>query len=232
MKVSDEKLRASIEMVADENMKKLEEEMKNVEPHTFSDEFEKKMEALLQNPMPEAKKKAYSIPRYVAAAAAVVLVVGGLGIAGSAKMYASETKIPVLQWMENFFVTEHDTDQKKGEKSSEVLFNQDQIGYVPEGFELVEEISRQSKVSYTYKNNGDDYIILEVYNDKTSLGVDGKEVVPDVSVNNAGLEYRYMYKESIQEHIFVWLDEAGCEYYLSGSIEKEEMINVMNGISY
>lgn len=67
MKVSDEKLRASIEMVTDEDMKKLEEDMKNVEPHTFSDEFEKKMEALLENPMPKAKKKVYSIPRYVAA---------------------------------------------------------------------------------------------------------------------------------------------------------------------
>lgn len=232
MKVSDEKLRASIEMVTDEDMKKLEEDMKNVEPHTFSDEFEKKMEALLENPMPKAKKKVYSIPRYVAAAAAVVLVVGGFGIAGSTKMYASETKIPVLQWMENFFVTEHDTDQMKGEKSSEVLFGQDQIGYVPEGFELVEEISRQSKVSYTYKNVEDEYIVLNVYSDKLLSGIDNQDILKNQGINADGLEYWYMYKSESMEHIFTWLGKNEEFYALRGTIDQEEMQKIMNSISY
>lgn len=232
MKVSDEKLRASIEMVTDEDMKKLEEDMKNVEPHTFSDEFEKKMEALLENPMPKVKKKVYSIPRYVAAAAAVVLVVGGFGIAGSTKMYASETKIPVLQWMENFFVTEHDTDQMKGEKSIEVLFNQDQIGYLPEGFELVEEEDWNSRISYTYENSCKNYITLEIYQDKMKNGIDNKETNKKFDLNGDGLEYYYVYKEDSCKHIFEWLDEAGKLYLLSGDISKEELQAVMDSISY
>lgn len=232
MKVCEEKLHDAMELVTNEDMEALEQEMKNVEPHTFSTEFEQKMEALLQSEMPKAKKKSRVIPRFAAAAAAVVIVAGGIGIASGRQLYASETKIPILQWMEDFFVTEHDTESSKGEKSKEVLFSQEQVGYLPEGFELVEEVVRTSKVSYTYENVEKDHIILEVWKDKESSGRDSEEISQDVSVNAAGLEYRYVYKTEAQEHIFAWIDVKGQEYYLSGSVSEEEMHQVMNGISY
>lgn len=232
MKVCEEKLHDAMELVTNEDMEALEQEMKNVEPHTFSTEFEQKMEALLQSEMPKAKKKSRVIPRFAAAAAAVVIVAGGIGVASGTQLYASETKIPILQWMEDFFVTEHDTESSKGEKSKEVLFSQEQVGYLPEGFELVEEVVRTSRVSYKYENDSEKYIILEVYLDKDSLGIDNSEVAQDVSINQAGLEYRYGYKEERQEHIFTWIDMNGQEYYLSGSVSETEMIQVMNGISY
>lgn len=232
MKVCDEKLRDAIELAANEDMEALEQEMKNVEPHTFSNEFEQKMEALLQSEMPRVKKKPRVIPRFAAAAAAVVVVAGGIGLASGTQLYASETKIPILQWMENFFVTEHDAESSKGEKSKEVLFRQEQIGYLPEGFELVEEQIFRSRVSYKYEDASKKYIILEVYQDKDSLGIDNSEVTQDISINQAGLEYRYGYKEDRQEYIFTWIDSNGQEYYLSGSASEEEMLNVMNGISY
>lgn len=232
MGVSDKKLQAGIEMVTNEDMKRLDEEMKNVEPHTFSDEFEKKMDTLLQSSAPKAKRKTIRISGHVAVAAAVVLMVGGLGIASGAKLYASETKMPILQWMGNFFVTEHDTDQMKGEKSNEVLFQQEQIGYLPEGFELIQETSRHSRVSYVYKNSTNEYIRLSVCEDKSVLGIDIDKKTPDVSVSASGLEYRYAYKTDSKEHTFFWTDENEYVYYLSGSIEKEELINIMDSISY
>lgn len=232
MNVCDEKLHAGIELVTDEDMETLEQEMKQVEPHKFSEEFEKKMETLIQTQMPRKKKRTCSTPRYVAAAAAAVVVIGGFGMAGGAKLYASETNIPILKWMENFFVTEHDTDQMKGENSKEVLFDQEQIGYLPEGFELVEEIVRESKVSYIYENLEKKSIMLKVMDDKFSVGTDNNEMTQNIDLNQAGLEYRYVYKTDSCKHIFEWIDETGKCYVLSGNIAKAELEQVMNSISY
>lgn len=231
MNVCDERLQTGIELVTSEDMETLEQEMNLEKPHEFSKEFEQKMETLLNKSMPK-RKSTCSIPRYMAAAAAAVVVIGGFGVAGGAKLYASETNIPILQWMENFFVTEHDTDQMKGEKSIEVLFSQDQIGYLPEGFELVEEVIRESKVSYIYKNDSGKHIILEIYQNKMLTGIDNMETNKKVHLNESGLEYYYVYKEDSCKHIFEWLDEAGKLYLLSGEISKEELQAVMNGIFY
>lgn len=168
----------------------------------------------------------------MAAAAVAVVVIGGFGLTGGAKLYASETNIPILKWMENFFVTEHDTDQVKGENSNEVLFDQAQIGYLPEGFELVEEIVRESKISYIYENSEKKSIMLKVMDDKFSVGMDNNEIAQNVDVNQAGLEYRYIYKADSCKHVFEWVDATGRCYVLSGDIVKAELEQVMNGISY
>lgn len=231
MNVCDERLQTGIELVTSEDMETLEQEMNLEKPHEFSKEFEQKMETLLNKSMPK-RKSTCSIPRYMAAAAAAVVVIGGFGVAGGAKLYASETNIPILQWMENFFVTEHDTDQMKGEKSIEVLFSQDQIGYLPEGFELVEEVIRESKVSYIYKNDVGKHIILEIYQDKMLAGADNIETGQNVDINADGLAYRYVYKEDLKVHVFEWSDAIDRFYILSGDIAKEELEIVMNSISY
>lgn len=231
MNVCDERLQTGIELVTSEDMETLEQEMNLEKPHEFSKEFEQKMETLLNKSMPK-RKSTCSIPRYMAAAAAAVVVIGGFGVAGGAKLYASETNIPILQWMENFFITEHDTDQMKGEKSIEVLFSQEQIGYLPEGFELVEEVVRESRMSLVYENDFQDHIFLEVYRDKLLTGVDNMETDKKVNLNKAGLEYYYVYKEDSCKHMFEWLDETGKLYLLSGDISKEELQAVMDSVSY
>lgn len=232
MNVCDERLQTGIELVTSEDMETLEQEMNLEKPHEFSKEFEQKMETLLNKSMPK-RKSTCSIPRYMAAAAAAVVVIGGFGVAGGAKLYASETNIPILQWMENFFVTEHDTDQMKGEKSIEVLFSQDQIGYLPEGFELLEAENWNSKASYTYKSNKEEeYIILEVWEYKMLSGVDNSEIWSQYDVNEDGLEYRYAYKADSCKHTFEWLDKTGKLYLLSGNISKDELQAVMDSISY
>lgn len=232
MNVCDEKLHAGIELITDEDMETLEQEMKQVAPHKFSEEFEKKMDTLIKDQMPRKKKRTYSRPRYVAAAAAAVVVIGGFGLTGGAKLYASETNIPILKWMENFFVTEHDTDQVKGENSNEVLFDQAQIGYLPEGFELVEASVLGSKSSYIYQDEENHRIVLEVWKDKISSGMDNAETGKGMDINEAGLEYRYIYKTDSCKHVFEWLDKSSKCYILSGDIAKAELEQVMNGISY
>lgn len=229
MKACDEKLRDSILRVMEQEDAELEEEMKQFEPHVFSESFEKKMEEVMR--VQARKSKRSSIIRYVAVAVVVALLVGGILFIGSEDLRASEIGVGILEWMENFFVVENDTNRSKDE-DVDVLFDESQIGYLPEGFEKVEEEVTFSKVNYLYQNDDDEYVSLLVYRNKASLGVDNDEIVQEVALNDAGLEYRYIYKVDSSEHIITWIDKEELCYSLSSSLEKEEIMRIMNSITY
>ena len=149
MKACDKKLRDSILRVMNEEDAAIDEEMKQSEPHVFSESFEKKMEELMK--VQSHKHKRSYIIRYVAATAAVVLFISGIMFVGHEDLRASDFSVSIREWMENFFVIENDTNRDKDE-NVDVLFEESQIGYLPEGFEKVEEIVRFSKVYYKYQN--------------------------------------------------------------------------------
>ena len=229
MKACDKKLRDSILRVMNEEDAAIEEEMKQSEPHVFSESFEKKMEELMK--VQSHKHKRSYIIRYVAATAAVVLFISGIMFVGHEDLRASDFSVSIREWMENFFVIENDTNRDKDE-NVDVLFEESQIGYLPEGFEKVFESVLFSKVQYKYENDIGYYIIIQIYRDKALAGVDNEEITQEVGLNSTGLEYRYIYKEDSEEHIITWVDEDNIFYSLSGSLDKEELIKVMNNISY
>lgn len=229
MKACDEKLRDSILRVMEQEDAELEEEMKQFEPHVFSESFEKKMEEVMR--VQARKSKRSSIIRYVAVAVVVALLVGGILFIGSEDLRASEIGVGILEWMENFFVVENDTNRSKDE-DVDVLFDESQIGYLPEGFEKVEEYESFSYVLYKYKNNIGDYIVLEVFRDKTSSGVDNDEITQEIGLNAFGDEYRYVHKEDSGENILTWTDENDICYVLNTLLNQEEVINIMNSINY
>ena len=220
-----DKLKSCITEVMDDLDDELEEEMENLEPHVFSEEFEKKMEDLIQTQNRKARR--YDAVRYIAAVVVTVLLVGGVLFVGNEEVRASKIGVDILEWMEGFFVVEEKSQEDDG-----VLFEESQIGYLPEGFEKVEESVRFSKVCYRYQNEFGDYIVLEVRRNKIESMVDNEEIGQDVSLNVAGLEYRYIYKEDSKENIVVWKDTNEIYYQLQGTYDKEEIIKMMNGISY
>lgn len=227
MRTSNKKLKESLLRVAQSEEAALEEEMKGCEPHIFSEEFEKKMEKVME--IRARKVKRYYMMRYAAAMIVTVLLVGGILFVGNEEARASKVGIDILEWMENFFlVGEGETTRKE----EEVLFDESQIGYLPEGFEKVEEIVRFSKVYYKYQNGIGEYIVLEVCRDKIESIVDNEEIGQDVSLNAAGLEYRYIYKEDSKENVVTWKDKEDIYYYLQGTYNKEEIIKIMDSISY
>ena len=48
---------------------------------------------------------------------------------GSGDLRATKTNIDILEWFENFFTVKDGTDDRNG---TEVLFEESQIGYLPE----------------------------------------------------------------------------------------------------
>lgn len=227
MKACDKKLRDSILRVMNEEDAAIEEEMKQSEPHVFSESFEKKMEELMK--VQSHKHKRSYIIRYVAATAAVVLFISGIMFVGHEDLRASDFSVSIREWMENFFVIENDTNRDKDE-NVDVLFEESQIGYLPEGFEKTYEDVMFSKVCYKFENKEGEYFLLEVYRDKASSGIDNQEIKQEVHLNSAGLEYRYIDKEEING--IVWNDRENVFYNLAGTVDVEEIINIMNGIIY
>lgn len=224
---ADEKLAASILRVMNQEEEAIQAEIKKEGPHVFSEEFEKKLEKVME--VRARKAKRYNVMRYAAAMIVTFLLVGGILFVGNEEARASKVGIDILEWMENFFlVDEGDTTRKE----DEVLFAESQIEYLPEGFEKVEELVMFSKVSYRYQNADGDYVVLEVYRDKTSSGIDNEDVGQEVNLNVAGLEYRFIDKDEENSNAIAWTDKEEIYYYLTSTLEKEEVINIMNGISY
>lgn len=227
--LTDEILHNAVVSWFEEEERRLEEEMKNAEPHVFSEEFERKMEEIMR--VQKRKSRRSNVIRYAASAAAVVLLVCGLFFVGNEELRASKFRIDVLEWMEDFFVVENDTNRDKNNEN-DVLFHESQIGYIPEGFEKVEEEVTHSRVCYRYKNQDGEYIGVWVYREKGLSGIDNEKTKIDVSINTYGMEYSYVYKEDTKEHIVTWSDENGKFYSLIGTIAQNEIIKVMNGIMY
>lgn len=226
---------------------KIEEEMKNAEPHVFSKEFESKMDALIQSMdskkalgkakggKKKSKEEEESEPRpiysckikYMAAAIVAVCCITGFLFFNGKNAVASQNSLRIKEWMEDFFVVEEKSEKKEG-----VLFEESRIGYMPEGFEKVEESVFYSRVYYKFQNNTGNYIMIKVYQDKIEAAIDNSEMQKDILLNKAGYEYQYGYKESIDEHIFVWIDIKGVYYQVQSIFDKDEIIKVMDGISY
>ena len=223
----EEMLKACIMEVMEKKEDELEEEMKNFEPHVFSKKFEEKMEAVMT--VEKRKTKRYNAVRYVAAAIVTVLLVGGVIFIGNEEIRASKIGVEVLQWLENSFVVENKTDK---DNAGDVLFEESRIGYLPEGFEKVAEEVTFSVVSFKYQNIEGNCINLQVYRDKTISGINNEEISQEVALNANGLEYYYVYRDETGENIITWIDQKGTYYLLNSKLEKTELINIMNSISY
>jgi hypothetical protein len=163
----------------------LMEEMKHAQPHVFSKEFEQKMQEVMRVQARVSKRS--DLVRYLATAAVVILMVFGLLFIGNEDLRASDFKINILEWFEEFFVVENDTNRDKDDES-DVLFHESQIGYIPEGFEKVAEEVQFSQVAYRYQNDFGDKLVIQVYREKSMSNMDNKEIERDRALNEEGLE--------------------------------------------
>ncbi len=231
---SNDTLHQALNRICEEDNCQIEEEMKNTKPHVFSAEFERKMEELMKVETPEMKaerrkKKFLGVARYAVAVVVAVVLLGRVFFSGNKNVSASNMKFRIIEWLENAFVVEEGSSVRQDES---VLFDVDRIGYLPEGFELTVDDAIFSRIYYKFQNATGDYVTLHVYCDSTNTGIDNQEIFQEIDLNKAGFEYRYVYKKESKEHIISWKDDKGIYYFLYGTVDKDEMIKVMNGIIY
>lgn len=229
MKACDEKLKACLlEAMRIENAE-LEAEVKEKGPHEFSKEYREKMEKILV--VRKRKHRLGNHLRFAAACLVVVLMTGSLMIAGSTKTTASKLNIDILSWLEDFFDLKED---EKAGKNEGIIFDDSQIGYIPDGFEMVEEISRFSNVAYKFEDeSGNFYFGIRVNSNSYYMQIDNDVVIEQAHVNDAGYEYTITKaSEEGEFYKIIWKDKNDLIYYVYGNISIDELINIMNKITY
>ena len=228
-KISNKELHDCVVKMMDLEEKLLMEEMKDAQPHVFSNEFERKMQEVMR--VQARVNKRSDLVRYLATAAVVILMIFGLLFIGNEDLRASEFKINILEWFEEFFVVENDSNAGKTDPT-DILFDESQIGYIPEGYEKVAEEVLFSEVGYRYQNKLGDYFDIWIYRDGNYSGVDNDQTKHDIGVSVRGIEYRYVYKELDGEYIITWVDINEKFYLLTSTMEFCEILRVMDSISY
>lgn len=209
------------------------DEMINSKPHVFSEEFERKMQEVMRVETPaeraaRLRKKRVQKIQIVATIIVTVVLAAGLMFQGNRNVLASDMKMRITQWLENAFVRE----EGEAIRQERVEFEKEQIGYLPEGFNLVSEEVTFTELYYKFGDSKENYIILKVDKSKATLGVDNNQVMQDIYINSAGLEYQFVVYEDSQVKGLLWTGKDKLVYTLHGTVEVDELIKIMDGIVY
>lgn len=228
MKACNEKLRSALEEAMSLAEAREAEEMAQMEPHEFSEEFERKMEELFAT-LPTRESKRKKMKRYIAASIVAVFLIVGVLVTTSVTTNASWFGLNITQWLEDFFRL--DTGEGK-RKEDAVLFEEAQIGYLPEGFKKVAEGVSFSCVYYRYQNDKQEDIFVYAVRDKGLLNSDSTDIEQEVGISITGIEYQYIRKDNFGAESVIWKNEEDIYYQVSSILGIEEILKIMNGISY
>lgn len=228
MKACDEKLRSSLVEAMELDDAKLEAEMQDLAPHVFSESFEKNMAKLMKKHRRKYRRR--RLIRFTAVTATLLFLIGGPIFINSEQLSASALSIDIKEWLDRFFTVE---DGAEGRKDEEVLFDDSQLGYIPEGFEKVEEEESFSYVYYKYEHENGKYFYIKVTRGKSELYVDNEDIQANVKMNDAGYEYIMVAKDlNKDDKIVMWKNNKEIYYHIQGTIIGEELIKIMNNINY
>ena len=203
----------------------IDEEMEQYEDYVFSDEFETGMKKLLV--VRNKKTKSTGVFKYAVSMAATLLVVVGIVSASATSTKATLPSIDILGWFDNHF------EFNKGistSKDGELVFDEEQITYIPEGFVKTGKIKTFTYIEYTYENTEAKYFSVRVSKALNQPQQDNEEIVRETFVNDAAYECLYIEREN--ECMYIWEDVEGLYYRVYGNVDKNELNSVMNGIQY
>mgnify|MGYP000868619133 CR=1 FL=1 len=190
----------------------LEKEVVSTEPHVFSNEFNRKMDKLLNF----SKKPYFNFVNTVGKRAAVIIIafITALSITTfSVKAFRE----PVV----NFSISVY-------EKFSNILFHADEPEYLPDGYNLKENNNFGNVIEIIYSNRNDDLFFEQYIISSTQIGadtegtdiemltVDGKEIL---FYNNKGVNR------------IIWTD-GSYGYKVIGVIDKYEIMKMIKLTKY
>ena len=173
------------------------------------------------------KSERARIFKYAVSVAAALLVVVGIVSASATSTKATLPSIDILEWLDNHF------EFNKGistSKDTELIFDEAQITYIPEGFVKTGENKIFTYIEYKYENSEGKYFSVRVIKALNQPQQDNEEIVKETFVNDAGYECLYVEREN--EVVYIWEDSEGLFYRMYGNVGKDELCSIMNGIQY
>ena len=224
-KAADEKLRESLRECIRKKSAMFDEEMEQYEDHVFSDKFETEMKKLfvVRNKKTERAK----VFKFAVSVAAALLVVVGIAFTSATSTKATLPSIDILDWLDDHFEFRKGTPDSK---ESELIFDEAQITYIPEGFVKTGENKNFTYIEYKYENAEEKYFSVRVIKALNQPQQDNEAIVRETFLNDAGYECLYVEREN--EFAYIWEDSEGLFYRVYGNVDKHELNTVMNGIQY
>jgi len=219
----DNKLKQALEIYIEHKLSSLPslQELENF--HTFSPEFEKKMNNLIRN----YKKPYYKLINSVGKRVAVLVFT--LLIAISATVFSVEAlRNNVFDFLINIyndFVSifyDKTPEDNKDQRIDQIYAPQ----YIPEGFEIIFKEVQNGAVLHIYSDSNENRIILEQSIYSLNLGVDNENREYEIiDINgNEGL----FYLDKGINHI-IWNNGGYC-FQVKGPISKEEIVKIARSI--
>lgn len=224
MNRGQEKLRNALIELAQQEEKMLKEEFEQAEPHIFSEEFEKKMADLFEQKERKTRKQS-CLKRItsMAAVAVTVCIIGMPVVSGS----AGKPLVDIKEWLQKSFTFEMSVNVE----NTVVEFSVKNLSYIPEGFSVYES-EDEYMVDLYFSNEQDGYFSLRVSNMKfLSKQESEKGVQRRDFITSGGYECsEFSYETGVD--VYMWSDEIGLFYYLSGNIGEDELVMILEGINY
>ena len=213
----DEKIRQYLIAMMELEEERLNEQMEECEPHVFSEEFERKMQNLLTVHRKRCKRRA--VLRFAAKMAACLLLCVGL-VTATHTAVASLPAMDIKGWF-----AKHFEFSKGSQTKEEVDFSEEMITYIPEGFVKTTEEKKYTYQRYAYEDRNGNYFNIRCSKALVESQQDNENIVREVITGDNGIEYTRIKQE--KEVMYIWEDDAGMYYYVSGNIKEEELKQVM-----
>ena len=224
-KAADEKLREGLRECMQQKNAMLDEEIEQYEDHVFSDKFETEMKKLFV--VRNKKSERARIFKYAISVAAALLVVVGIASASVTSTKATLPSIDILSWLDTHFEFNKGTSTSK---DNELIFDEEQITYIPEGFVKISEEVKFTHIEYKYENTGGAHFSIYVSKAKVNPQQDNEEISRELFLNDDGYECLFIEREN--ELAYSWEDSEGLYYRVYGNVDKHDLNSVMNGIQY
>lgn len=199
--------------------------------YTLSPEFYRKMDKILR--AQEKVMRKYNIIRILKYAAIIVLMIGTLALTNSD--VRAKIKEIFFEMFDEYAVMTFNSDSVNVITSLEDL--DFELGYVPDGFELVEEVKTINVVNIYYADNNDKNLLIEyclIYNDKINLNTDSKDMIYENIIINGEYESYFRSSEDTnkENYLIYYNSELGCTVTIMANLSKEEMIKIAENIKY
>ena len=224
-KAADEKLRESLRECMRKKSAMFDEEMEQYEDHVFSDKFETEMKKLfvVRNKKAERAK----VFKYAVSVAAALLVVVGIAFTSATSTKATLPSIDILGWFDTYFEFDKGTSTSK---DTELIFDEAQITYIPEGFVKISEEVKFTHIEYGYGNAEGKNFLVYVSKVNAYTQQDNEEIFKESFLNESG--YECLHLKRGEDDVYIWEDSEQVYYRVSGNIEQDELETIMNGIQY
>ena len=238
MKITDKELHKLFQNSMECEDQIIKKEMENVEEHIFSEKFNQKMDKLFadidRNIERTKKRKKRKAVLYKVAPVALILVAVVVGLiinVNSTTLNASDPSISITSWCKEFFSFAGEKDD-----NTEVFtFDEARIGYIPEGFVKTEEYISSSVVFFKYEDEDSNYIFIKCLKnnqDNMVTNVSNEDIIYDISLNEDGIEYRFIENKKNEELNIIFQGKNKYYYIISGNVPEDAIIKVMDGIEH